>query len=49
MESIGEEKVNVKEVKKCLAIFEPDEDGKKVIKIQVKNGKLDIQYEGGGE
>ncbi len=47
MESIGEEKVNVREINKYLAIFEPDEEGKKIVKIQVKNGKLDIQYEGG--
>jgi len=29
------------------SIFEPDEDGKRIVKVQVKNGKLDIQYEGG--
>jgi len=28
-------------------IFEPDADGEKVLKIQVKDKKLDIQYEGG--
>lgn len=47
MESIGEERVNVREINKVLAIFKPDEDGKVVVKVQVKNGKLDIQYEGG--
>lgn len=47
MESIGEERVNVREINKVLVIFEPDEDGKKVTKVQIKNGKLDIQYEGG--
>lgn len=28
-------------------IFHPDEDGKRIVKVQVKNGKLDIQYERG--
>lgn len=32
------------------SIFVPDEDGKQIVKMQVKNGKLDIQYEDeGGE
>ena len=29
------------------SILEPDADGEKVLKIQVKNKKLDIRYEGG--
>lgn len=47
MESIGEERVNVREINKVLAIFEPDGEGKKIVKVQVKDGKFDIQYEGG--
>lgn len=47
MESIGEERVDVQEINKVLSIFEPDESGKKIVKVQVKDGKLDIQYEGG--
>lgn len=47
MESIGEERVNVQEINKVLAIFEPDEDGEKIKKLQIINKKLAIDYEGG--
>ena len=29
------------------SIFTPDEDGKRITKMYVKNGKLKIKYEGG--
>ena len=50
MDSIGLVRISVKDFKKIknlLKIFEPDEDGKEVIKLQVKNGKLEIEYEDG--
>lgn len=45
MESIGEP-IITKKIKELLKIFEPDEDGKKIKKIQVKDKKLVIDYEG---
>ena len=29
------------------SIFEPDEDGKRITKMYVKDGKLKVKYEGG--
>ena len=50
MESIGEPTITKKmkeQIKELIKIFEPDENGKKVKKLQVIDGKLEVQYEGG--
>lgn len=50
MNSIGRVQINRKELeelKDLLNVFEPDENNKKVTKLQVNNGKLEIKYEDG--
>ena len=47
MEAIGGESVDMKKVKEVFDIFEPDDDGQEIKKLQIINGKLCIKYKEG--